>query len=104
AEISQPEYSAFERLKRKLNLDDADNLSRKVWGQPYTNFVAFSKEVIQVEELPSLTIEAIKESEENTLRDPLNLLAKELDRLIADGHFNSPTTSKLTHAEMDGKL
>lgn len=36
--------------------------------------------------------------------DKNRLLATELDRLISEGHFASPTTSKLVHLKMDEKL
>jgi|SRR5690606_27978302 len=104
AGISQPEYSAFERLKRKLNLDDADNIATKVWGKPYNNFVSFANKEINVKNLPKSTQKLIKDARGKKLTDTSNLLATELDRLISEGHFASPTTSKLVHLEMDRKL
>lgn len=104
AGISQPEYSAFERLKRKLNLDDADNIATKVWGKPYNNFVSFANKEIDVKTLPKSTQKLIKDARGKKVTDTSNLLATELDRLISEGHFNSPTTSKLVHLKMDDKL
>src|SRR5690606_19359715 len=36
--------------------------------------------------------------------DKERLLAREVDRLISEGHFSSLTTSKLVHAKIDDKL
>src|SRR5690606_27446756 len=104
AEISQTDYSGFETGKKKLDLDNAHNLSTKVWGIPYTDFVSFSKKEIDIEKLPPATAKEINESEGNKLRDSSNLLAAELDRFISGGLLNTPTTSKLIHAKMDNKL
>ena len=104
AGISQPEYSAFERLKRKLNLDDADNIATKVWGKLYNNFVSFANKEIDVKNLPKSTQKLIKDARGKKVTDTSNLLATELDRLISEGHFASPTTSKLVHLKMDDKL
>ncbi|WP_159726261.1 helix-turn-helix domain-containing protein [Sphingobacterium sp. 18053] len=104
AGIIQSDYSAFERLKRKLHLDDADKISTRVWGVSYNNFVEFSKKEIDVKELPSPTQAAITESTGSKLRSTENLLAKELDRLISEGYLNKPTTAKHLHAQMDKKL
>lgn len=104
AGIIQSDYSAFERLKRKLNLDDADKISTRVWGVSYNNFVEFSKKEIDVKELPSPTQAAITESTGSKLRSTENLLANELDRLISGGYLNRPTTAKLLHSQMDKKL
>ncbi|WP_262250010.1 helix-turn-helix domain-containing protein [Parapedobacter soli] len=102
--ITQPEYSAFERLKRKLNLDDADNISKKLWGKSYDEFVSFASKEIDIEALPKTTQEIIEKASGKKITDTSNLLATELDRLISEGHFGSPTTSKLVHAEMNNKL
>lgn len=104
AKITQPEYSAFERLKRKLNLDDADSISTKVWGKSYSDFVSFAHKEIDAGNLPKATQEIIKNAEGKKLIDTSNFLATELDRLISEGHFNFPTTSKLVHAKMSDKL
>jgi len=104
AGIIQSDYSAFERLKRKLNLDDADKISTRVWGVAYNNFVEFSKKEIYVKELPLPTQAAITESTGSKLRSTENLLANELDRLISAGYLNRPTTAKLLHSQMDKKL
>src|SRR5690606_25371324 len=64
----------------------------------------FSNKEIDINKLPPATFKEITESENNKLRDPSNALATELDRLISDGHFNSPTTSKLVHLEMNDKV
>lgn len=104
ANITQADYSDYEIGKKKLDLDSANNLSKEVWGTPYTDFVAFSKKEIDIDKLPPSTAKIIRESENKKLRDTSNLLATELDRLISEGHFNSPTTSKIVHLKMDNKL
>jgi|GEM_PF-817048 len=104
AGIMQPEYSAFERLKRKLNLDDAENISKKVWGKSYDEFVSFANKEIDIETLPKSTQEIIENARGKKMTDTSNLLATELDRLISEGHFSSPTTSKLVHVKMNNKL
>jgi len=104
AGIIQSEYSAFERLKRKLSLDDADKLAKKVWGVPYTDLVKFSRSDIHLEILPYPTQEAIAASSSNKLKSSDNLLAKELDHLISTNKLNKPTTSKLLLAQMDKSL
>ena len=104
AGIKQSDYSAFERLKRKLSLDEADRISTLVWGVSYKKFVEFSKKEIDLNDLPSSTQTAIAESTGNKLRSTENLLANELDRLILEGYLNKPTTAKHLHAQMDKKL
>ncbi|WP_088161832.1 helix-turn-helix domain-containing protein [Sphingobacterium sp. G1-14] len=104
AGIIQSDYSAFERLKRKLNLDDANKISTRVWGVSYKNFVEFSKEEIDLKKLPSPTQAAIAESTGGKLRSTENLLANELDRLVLEGYLNKPTTAKHLHSQMDKKL
>lgn len=104
AGIIQSDYSAFERLKRKLNLDDANKISTRVWGVSYKNFVEFSKEEIDLKKLPLPTQVAIAESTGGKLRSTENLLAKELDRLISEGYLNKPTTAKHLHSQMDKKI
>jgi len=104
AGITQSDYSAFERLKRELNLNDANNISTLIWGVPYTKFVEFSKEEINIENLPLPTQAAINKSTGNKLRSTENLLANQLDRLIAEGYLNSPTTAKHLHSQMDKSL
>lgn len=104
AGIKQSDYSAFERLKRKLSLDEADKISTLVWGVSYKEFVEFSKKEIDLNDLPSSTQTAISESTGNKLRSTENLLANELDRLISEGYLNKPTTAKHLHSQMDKKL
>ncbi len=104
AGITQSDYSAFERLKRELNLNDANNISKLVWGVPYNKFVEFSKVEINIENLPLPTQAAINKSTGNKLRSTENLLANELDRLIAEGYLNSPTIAKHLHSQMDKSL
>lgn len=104
AEIETGDYSSFERCKRKLGLDDADNLSSKVWGVSYTKFVEFSKDKIDKDKLPLLTHKAIEDSIDVVLKDTDNLFAKELDQLINKGELNSPKTSKMLHSKMKKKL
>ncbi|MGJ1348168.1 helix-turn-helix domain-containing protein [Sphingobacterium siyangense] len=104
AGIKQSDYSAFERLKRKLSLDEADRISTLVWGVSYKEFVEFSKKEIDLNDLPSSTQTAISESTGNKLRSTENLLANELDRLISEGYLNKPTTAKHLHSQMDKKL
>lgn len=104
AGIKQSDYSAFERLKRKLSLDEADRISTLVWGVSYKKFVEFSKKEIDLNDLPSSTQTAISESTGNKLRSTENLLANELDRLISEGYLNKPTTAKHLHSQMDKKL
>jgi|SRR5690606_26260755 len=104
AGIEQTKYSGFETGKLKLDLDSAQKLSKKIWGADYTNFVSFSKTEIDITKLPYATQKAIKASENTTLNDSTNLLANELDRLIAEGHLNTPNTTKLLHTKMDKKL
>ncbi|MCW8312061.1 helix-turn-helix domain-containing protein [Sphingobacterium sp. InxBP1] len=104
AGIIQSDYSAFERLKRKLTLDDANKISTRVWGVSYNKFVEFSKNDIDIKDLPSPTQTAIEKSTRNKLRSTENLLANELDRLISEGHLNKPTTAKYLHSQMDKKL
>lgn len=104
ADIEQTKYSGFETGKLKLDLDSAHNLSKKIWGVDYTSFVSFSKTEIEISKLPPATQKAIKASENTSLNDSTNLLAKELDRLISEGHLNTPTTAKLLHSKMDKKL
>ncbi|WP_293887927.1 MULTISPECIES: helix-turn-helix domain-containing protein [unclassified Sphingobacterium] len=104
AGITQSDYSAFERLKRELNLNDANNISKRVWGVPYNKFVEFSKVEINIENLPLPTQAAINKSTGNKLRSTENLLANELDRLIAEGYLNSPTIAKHLHSQMDKSL
>lgn len=104
AGIEQTKYSGFETGKLKLDLDSAQKLSKKIWGVDYTTFVSFSKTAIDTTKLPPATQKAITASENTTLNDSTNLLANELDRLISEGHLNTPTISKLLHAKMDKKL
>ncbi|WP_293907730.1 helix-turn-helix domain-containing protein [Sphingobacterium sp. UBA5670] len=104
AGIKQSDYSAFERLKRKLSLDEADRISTLVWGVSYKEFVEFSKKEIDLNDLPSSTQTAISESTGNKLRSTENLLANELDRLISAGYLNKPTTAKYLHSQMDKTL
>jgi len=96
AGIIQSDYSAFERLKRKLNLDDANKISTLVWGVSYKSFVEFSKEEIDLKKLPSATQAAIAESTGGKLRSTENLLANDLDRLISEGYLNKLAKKKFT--------
>lgn len=100
AGIDQTEYSAFETGKKKLDLDSANNLSTKIWGAKYTDFVAFSNREINISKLPAATRKIIQESENVSLNDSSNLLANALDKLIIEGFLNTPTTSKLIHHAM----
>lgn len=104
AGIDQTEYSAFETGKKKLDLDSANNLSTKIWGVRYTDFVAFSNRKINISKLPAATRKIIKESENVSLNDSSNLLANALDKLIKEGFLNTPTTSKLIHDAMGEDL
>lgn len=100
AGIIQSDYSAFERQKRQLNLNDANKISLKVWGVPYNRFVEFSKETIILENLPKATQLAIEARINKRLRSSESILANSLDKLIVNGFFNTPKTSKLAHQEM----
>lgn len=104
ADIIQSDYSAFERQKRELNLNDADNISSKVWGVHYDKFVAFSKQEVIIKDLPKPTQIAIEKYKDKPLPKSDSLLANALDELIGGEHFNTPTTSKLTHVKMGEKL
>ncbi|MDR2269656.1 MAG: helix-turn-helix domain-containing protein [Sphingobacterium sp.] len=99
--IIQSDYSAFERLKRKLTLDDANKISTSVWGVSYSKFVEFSKNDIDIKNLPLPTQTAIERNTASKLRSTENLLANELDRLISEGYLNKPTTAKNLLAKMD---
>lgn len=104
AGINEAYYGLFENCKKKLGLDDADNISFKVWGVRYTQFVEFAKKEIEKDKLPLLTQIAIEKSKNIKLKDTENLLATELDRLINKGELNSPKTSKILHSMMKKKL
>nr|WP_315396806.1 helix-turn-helix transcriptional regulator [uncultured Sphingobacterium sp.] len=104
AEIEQTEYSALETGKQKLDIDSANNLSTKIWGVKYSDFVAFSNQKIIINKLPASTRLLIKDSENSKLNDSSNLLAKELDKLILESALNTPTTSKIIHHKMGEKL
>ncbi|RZK42689.1 MAG: XRE family transcriptional regulator [Pedobacter sp.] len=104
AGITQSVYSSYESGRTHMGLNDADNLSRMVWGVGYDEFVDFSKAEIILDELPKETQVLISESMKVTLKEQKGLLAKELDRLIEEGHLNSPITSKQLLAKMHPDL
>lgn len=104
AGIEQAEYSSFETGNRNLGLNEANNLSFKIWGTSYNKFVEFSSKKIIVKNLPKDTRKAIELSKTTKLNDDSNLLANELDRLINEGRVNKPITAKILHSLMHKKL
>ncbi len=103
ADITQSIYSSYERGSTQMGLNDANNISRKVWGVGYREFVNFAKGDVTLNELPKKTINAIEESKKVKIKEQDGLLAQELDRLIGEGYLNSPITSKqlLSHMHPD---
>jgi transcriptional regulator with XRE-family HTH domain len=103
AGITQSVYSSYETGSTQMGIDDADNISRKVWGVGYEQFVEFANKRISLEGLPKRTLNAINESEKIKIKEQDGRLAQELDRLIREGYLNKPVTSKqlLTHMHPD---
>lgn len=104
AGITQSVYSSYETGSTNMGLNDADNISRKVWGVGYDNFVKFAGDEIFLDKLPEITLKAIKESKKLKSKDSEGLLARELDRLIKEGYLNVPVTSKQLLNCMDSVL
>lgn len=100
AGITQSVYSSYETGNTHMSLNDADNISRKVWGVGYDQFVSFASKQISLKELPEQTSKAINESKKVKIKEQDGLLAKELDRLIKEGYLNVPITSKQLLAHM----
>lgn len=77
-----------------------------LFGQVYYNFANPNHPVPERSELIKNIKDVISRRESIGKKDidKERKLATELDRLISEGHLNTPTTSKLIHAKMDSKL
>lgn len=96
AGVKQSEYSGFETGKRFLYLNDADNISLKVWGKKYNEFTKNVGTYPTVDHLPVRTQQVIEQRKlsGSKLRDTESKLAKALDQLIEIGQLNEPITAK----------
>ncbi|MCY4780189.1 helix-turn-helix transcriptional regulator [Sphingobacterium sp. UT-1RO-CII-1] len=104
AGIIQSDYSAFERQKRELTLNNADLLAQKIWGVSYRELISLYKNGVVLQNLPKETQIAIETSANKKLQNQTNFLALELDRLISEGLLNQPITSKQILKKMDSNL
>lgn len=104
AGITQSIYSSYETGNTHMGLNDADNISKKVWGVGYQNFVKFVDEDILLIDLPKSTLKAIDESKKIKIKEQNGYLARELDRLIEEGYLNLPITSKRLLSYMPSDL
>lgn len=82
-------------IKKMINIAD-------VFGIPYYHFANPKATIPSLNKLPKPTQEKIAERQRKgiTVRDNENKFSSKLDNLISKGHFNTPTTSKLTLAAM----
>jgi len=84
-----------------LNIKKMINIA-KAFGIPYYHFANPKVAIPSLNKLPKSTQAKIAERQRKgiTLRDNENKFSSKLDKLIFKGHFNTPTTSKLTLAAM----
>lgn len=82
-------------IKKMINIAD-------VFGIPYYHFANPKAAIPSLNKLPKPTQAKIAERQRKgiTVRDNENKFSSKLDNLILKGHFNTPTTSKLTLAAM----
>lgn len=96
ANMKQSEYSDFESGKRPLHLNDADDISKRVYGMGYKTFAKNNEKYPAMAELPQATQEAIQMIKEKgtKLRTSEGKLANALDNLISTGKLDHPITAK----------
>ncbi|WP_270087078.1 helix-turn-helix domain-containing protein [Sphingobacterium sp. SYP-B4668] len=84
-----------------LNIKKMINIA-SVFGIPYYHFANPKAPIPSLNKLPKPTQEKIAERQRKgvMVRDGENKFSSKLDSLILGGHFNTPTTSKLTLAVM----
>lgn len=104
AGITQSVYSSYESGSTHMGLNDADNISKKVWGVGYKQFVEFANKKVSLKDLPNITLHAINESKKIKIKEQDGFLAQELDRLTKEGYLNAPITSKQLLAHMHPDL
>lgn len=73
-----------------------------VFGVTHYHFSNPKSTLPSLKQLPKITQEKIAERQEKGIidRDQENLFSNKLDKLIKQGHFDTPTTSKLTLDKM----
>lgn len=77
-----------------------------LFGQVYYNFANPNYPIPAKEELIK-NVKDVLARRKSIGKKPIDtdrILASELDRLISEGHLNTPTTAKLLHSKMDKKL